>query len=417
MLKPLAGSILDCERIRADFPSLREGLVFLDSAASTLKPVQVVEAMSSFALERYANVHRGAYRLSVEATRAYEEAREVVASFIGALPEEVVFTYNATDALNRVALALALNRVVVGGDEIIVTEAEHNSNLLPWFNLSRLTGATLKIVPVDERGVPRWDRLLSSITGRTRLVAVGHVSNVTGAVAPVREIAREARRVGALLVVDGAQSVPHMPVDVRELGADFLAFSGHKMLGPTGIGVLWARRDLLEELDPPVAGGGTVRDVSSQAGALTVVWEDPPAKFEAGTPPVIEAVGLRAAVEYLAGIGMERVEAHERALARELAKALEDLGARVIGPPPGERSGIVSFTIPGVDPDAVGARLSAKGIAVRTGLHCAYLLHKRLGLHRGTVRASLYIYNCPRDVEKLVEAVREIMGSSRPPAP
>ena len=404
-----------CESVRQDFPELEErGVVYLDNAASTLKPVQVIEAMREFAGKRYANVHRGVHRLSVEASIEYEEAHSVVAGFIGARGmEEVVFLRNTTEALNTVALSLAVNGLVGRGDEIVISEAEHNSNLLPWYTLARLTGARLRLVPVDGEGVPMWDRIGEYLTERTRVVAIGHVSNVTGYRSPVARVAREAGQVGALVVVDGAQSVPHMPVNVSDLGADFLAFSGHKMLGPTGIGVLWGRRDLLEDLDPPAPGGGTVVDVSREEGGLRVEWEEPPWKFEAGTPPIIEAVGLAAAVKYLARLGMEWVERHEQILTKAALEMLEEAGAVIVGPRDARlRAGIVSFNIPGVEADHVGLALSDRGIAVRTGRHCAFLLHKRLGLS-GSVRASFYVYNCLSDVEALADAVRAVAAGFR----
>lgn len=409
-----------CDSIRGDFPEIRtRGVVYLDNAASTLKPVQVLQAMDDFARTRYANVHRGVHRLSVEASIEYERAHEIVGSFIGARGmEEVVFLRNTTEALNTVALSLAASGIVESGDEIVVSEAEHNSNLLPWRALARLTGAKLSIVPVNEEGVPEWERLAEYVSERTRVVAVGHVSNVTGYKAPVARIAREARQVGALVVVDGAQSVPHMPVDVRQIGVDFLAFSGHKMLGPTGIGVLWGRRDLLEELEPPAPGGGTVADVRLESGMVRVEWEEPPWKFEAGTPPIIEAVGLAAAVEYLKGLGMEWVESHEEELTRLALDLLEEIGVDIVGPKEAsKRAGIVSFNLPGVDPHHVGLALSDRSIAVRTGKHCAFLLHQKLGL-AGSVRASFYIYNCPEDVEALARAVGEVAAGFRgaPPA-
>lgn len=404
--------MLSCDDVRSEFPALRGGLVFLDSAASTLKPARVVEAMRAFALERYANVHRGLYRLSLEATRAYEEAHRVVASLIGARSEEIVFTSGTTASIQLAAELLASNGILQSGDEIVTSVAEHHSNLLPWARIARRVGARLRLIPVDGRGRPRWDLLDEYMSGRARVVAVGHVSNVTGYESPIREIARTAHRHGAIVVVDGAQSVPHMPISVEELGADMLAFSGHKMLGPTGIGVLWIRGGLARSLEPPLGGGGTVSRVRVRGEQVEVEWEEPPLRFESGTPPIIEAVGLAEAARMLMEVGLERVAAHERELVGAVLEELSRIpGVGIVGPEsPEERRGIVSFTVEGMDPDLVGASLSRRGIAVRTGLHCAHPLHDALGLPGGSVRASLYLYNCPGDVEALARALRAFLA-------
>ena len=404
--------MLSCDEIRSEFPALRGGLVFLDSAASTLKPARVVEAMSRFALERYANVHRGLYRLSLEATKAYEEAHSVVASLIGARSEEIVFTSGTTASIQLAAQLLAYNGILRSGDEIVTSVSEHHSNLLPWARIARQVGAKLRLIPVDRVGRPRWDLLDEYMSDRTKVVAAGHVSNVTGYESPIREIARTAHRHGAIVVVDGAQSVPHLPISVDELGADMLAFSGHKMLGPTGIGVLWIRGSLARSLEPPLGGGGTISRVRIRDGEVEIEWEEPPLRFEAGTPPIIEAVGLAEAVRMLMEIGMDRIAAHEREL---VAAALEGLSRipqiEIVGPAsPEERRGIVSFSAGSMDPDLVGAYLSRRGIAVRTGLHCAHPLHDAIGRSEGSVRASFYLYNCPSDVEALVSALRTLLA-------
>jgi cysteine desulfurase/selenocysteine lyase len=405
---------LDCRVVRQDFPELMvRGVAYLDSAASSLKPRSVMEAMMAFMERSYANVHRGVYSISMEASRAYEEAHEIVARFINARSwDEVVFVKNTTEALQLLALTLAFNNVIGRGDEIIVTEADHHSNILPWVRVARMVGARVKLLPVDGNGIPRWELLEEMVGERTRVVAFSHASNVTGYVSDARRVARIAHSVGALVAVDGAQSVPHMKVDVRDLEIDFLAFSGHKMLGPTGIGVLWGRRDLLENLEPPLGGGGTVKRVRLGDGGVSVEWDELPWRFEAGTPPIVEAVGLAEAARYLEKLGMENVESHERRLTEYTLKRLEELGGeiRVLGPrDPKVKLGIVAFNVGNIDPSMVGLWLDQHGVAVRTGLHCAHILHDRLGAPHGSVRASFYIYNCPEDVDKLAESIEELL--------
>lgn len=405
--------MLDCAAVREDFEIIsREGIAYLDNAASTLKPRQVIEAMVRFMRESYANVHRGIHRLSVRASTAYESAHETVAKFIGASSwEEVVFLRNTTEASQLLVEALVANGVIEEGDEVVLTEAEHHSILLPWLRATRRVGAVPRIIPVNDEGVPKWGMLDELLSEKTKAVVFAHVSNVTGYVTDVKEVVRKARSVGAFVVLDAAQSVPHMPVDVRGLGIDFALFSGHKMLGPTGIGVLWGKIDLLRELEPPLGGGGSVRDVRLAGDEAVVEWDDPPWKFEAGTPPIVEAVGLAEAAKYLRRLGMENVARHERELtARALAGISSTGGVEIVGPKePSRRHGIVSFIVRGHSPDAVGAWLDVRKIAVRTGKHCAHPLHYRLGLD-GTVRASFYIYNCVDDVERLVSALREYVA-------
>jgi len=405
---------MDCKSIRLDFPELqRRNVAYLDSAASSLKPRVVIEAMKEFMEYSYANVHRGVYSISMEASRAYENAHEIVARFINARSwDEVIFVRNTTEAVQLAALTLAFNNVIGEGDEIIVTEADHHSSLLPWIRVARLKRARVKIMPVDSQGVPRWELLDSMLSDRTRVVAFSHASNVTGYLSDARRIARVAHSVGALVVLDGAQSVPHTRFDVRELEVDFVAFSGHKMLGPTGIGVLWGRRDLLEGLEPPLGGGGTVKRVRLADSGVVVEWDDLPWRFEAGTPPIVEAVGLARAVEYLERIGMSSVEEHERDLVAYTLRRLEALGGmvRILGPlSPENRLGIVAFNVASIDPSMVGLWLDQHGVAVRTGLHCAHILHDRLGAPQGSVRASFYVYNCRDDVDRMVEALEELV--------
>ena len=402
-------SPLDIEAIRADFPILSRQvrgrpLVYLDSAATSQKPLPVLEAMETFYRRSNANIHRGIHLLSEEATEAYEEAHRKVAEFIGAESwREVIFTRNTTESINLVAYTWG--RTHIGpGDEILLTEMEHHSNLVPWQLLAREKGARLRFIPVDEAGRLDLSRLDELITPRTRLVACTMMSNVLGTIPPLRRIADAAHAVGAIVLVDGAQGVPHMPTDVKALGADFLAFSGHKMCGPTGVGVLWGRRELLEEM-PPFLGGG---DMILRVDWYTAEWNELPWKYEAGTPAIAEGIGLGAAVDYLRGIGMEAVRAHEEAIVAYALERLEEVpGVRVYGPPAEERGGVVAFTLEGAHPHDISTLLDREGIAVRAGHHCAMPLHKKLGLG-ATTRASFYIYSVPSEVDRLVEALYRV---------
>ena len=362
--------------VRGDFPVLARTvnghpLVYLDSAATAQKPIQVIEAIARFYREANANVHRGLYALSVEATELYENARKRIAALIGARPEEVIFTRGTTESLNLLAYSLGEARVREG-DGILVTVMEHHANLIPWQELARRKGAALSAVRITPDGELDMDDFRRRLSARTAVVAVTHISNVLGTINPIPEISREAHRVGALVVVDAAQSIPHLPVDVRELGCDFLAFSGHKMLGPTGIGVLWGRRELLEAMPPFLTGGEMIREVWIDRAT----WNDLPYKFEAGTPPIAQAVGLGAAVEYLAGLGMEEVRRHEEELTGLL---LEGLKAReyveIYGPhEPQKRGGVVAFNLRGIHPHDVATLLDQEGIAIRAGHHLS-LIH------------------------------------------
>ncbi|HHH41592.1 MAG TPA: cysteine desulfurase [Chloroflexi bacterium] len=409
---------MNVEAIRADFPILSrqvrgQPLVYLDSAATSQKPLPVLEAMETFYRRSNANIHRGIHLLSEEATEAYEEAHRKVAEFIGAESwREVIFTRNTTESINLVAYTWG--RTHIGpGDEILLTEMEHHSNLVPWQLLAQEKGARLRFIPVDEAGRLDLSRLDELITPRTRLVACTMMSNVLGTIPPLRRIADAAHAVGAIVLVDGAQGVPHMPTDVKALGADFLAFSGHKMCGPTGVGVLWGRRELLEEM-PPFLGGG---DMILRVDWHTAEWNELPWKYEAGTPAIAEGIGLGAAVDYLRGIGMEAVRAHEEAIVAYALERLEEVpGVRVYGPPAEERGGVVAFTLEGAHPHDISTLLDREGIAVRAGHHCAMPLHKKLGLG-ATTRASFYIYSVPSEVDRLVEAlyrVKAIFHRRRP---
>ena len=408
---------LDVEVIRADFPVLartvRNGnpLVYLDSGATSQKPVQVLDAERSFYELHNSAAHRGTHLLGEEATDVYEGARAKVAAFIGADVGEVVFTKNATEAINLVAYAMS-NATVTGGssrfrvlpgDEILITEMEHHANLVPWQQLCERTGATLRWLSVTPDGRLDLDDLDRMITGRTKLVAVTHQSNVTGTIPPVTDIARAAHEKGALVLADAAQSVPHQPVDVAALGADFLAFSGHKMLGPYGIGVLFGRADLLEAM-PPFLTGGSMIEVVRMEGSTFL---PPPQRFEPGVPAVAEAAGLGAAVDYLSGLGMSAVAAHEESLTAHALDALREInGVRILGPDTTkDRGGAVAFEVEGVHPHDVGQVLDELGVAVRTGHHCAWPLHRALGVQAST-RATFYVYNTHAEVEALADGIR-----------
>nr|HID13531.1 cysteine desulfurase [Anaerolineae bacterium] len=399
---------LDPLALRADFPILArkvhgKPLAYLDNAASAQKPRAVIEALDEFYRVHYANVHRGVHILSEEATAAYEGARDKVAAFINAPARcGVIFTRNTTEAINLVAYTWG--RANVGpGDRVVVTEMEHHSNLVPWQLLTREVGAELTYVSVTDEGGLDLESLDRLLQGPVKLVAFTHVSNVLGTVNPAREIVVRAHAAGARVLVDAAQSVPHLPVDVRALDCDFLAFSGHKMCGPTGIGVLYGRPGLLKEMEPFLAGGGMIRRVKR----TNATWNDLPWKFEAGTSAIAEAVGLGAAVDYLSAVGMDAVWAHEQELATYALERLAEVpGVRVIGPPAGERSGVVAFTIASIHPHDLAQALDWEGVAIRAGHHCAQPLHERFGLE-ATARASFYLYNTREEVDRLVEGIKK----------
>ncbi|HEX7241561.1 MAG TPA: cysteine desulfurase, partial [Longimicrobiaceae bacterium] len=381
-----------------------------DNAATSQKPRVVLDALERFYRRDNANVHRGLHELSNRATEAYEGARLKVAGLFGiADPAELLWTRGTTEGLNLVANAWGAANLGPG-DEVLLTVMEHHSNLVPWQLLARRTGARLRFLDVDDQGRLDLSALDELLTERTRLVSVGHVSNALGTVNPVREIAARARIVGAVTVVDGAQSAPHLPVDVPSLGCDFYAFSGHKMCGPTGIGGLWGRRELLEVM-PPFLGGGDMIDVVELEGST---WAPLPHKFEAGTPHIAGAVGLGAAADFLAGIGRDAILAHERALVGYALERLAEVpDLKVWGPhDPAERSGVVSFTLADVHPHDLATILDARGVAVRAGHHCAQPLMRRLGVS-STARASFYLYNTRADADRLVEGLhhaRDLFG-------
>lgn len=397
------------ERCRPDFPILQRAirgrpLIYLDSAASSQKPRQVIDAISAYYRRSHANVHRSIHTLGEEATELLESARDRVRAFIGASSrEEIIFTRGTTEAINLVAQAVG--RTLSPGDEVVVTEMEHHSNLIPWQLLCRDRGTALRSVPVKDDGFLDMEALGRTLTSRTRLVAVTHVSNVLGTINPVAEIASASRAAGALVLVDGAQAVPHIPVDMEAVGADFYAFSGHKMLGPTGIGVLYGRRRALERLDPVWGGGEMVKEVWIDRAQ----WNDLPWRFEPGTPPIAGAVGLAAAVEYLGKMGMAEVSAHERSLVAMLIERLSSMkDVTLYGPrDPEARGAAVAFNVEGLHPHDAAALLDEEGIAVRAGHHCAQPLMRRLGVV-GTVRASFSVHSTPSEVDALAGAVSRL---------
>jgi cysteine desulfurase/selenocysteine lyase len=405
---------LDVGRIRADFPILsetvRDGrpLVYLDNAATSQKPRQVIDAISRFYTSENANIHRGLHYLSERATTAYDAAREKVARFLGAgSPSEIVFTRGTTEAINLVAQSWGRS-TLRPGDEVLVTGMEHHANLVPWQLVCEQTGATFRAVPITDRGeldLDAFDRLL---TERTRLFAVGHVSNALGTVNPVRELAARARARGAVVLVDGAQSAPHRPIDVAELGCDFFACSGHKLFGPTGIGVLYGRKAILDGMPPWQTGGDMIERVTLER----TTWAAPPARFEAGTPPIAEVLGLAAAIDYVEWVGLAAIGKWEGEL---LARATELVGAlpgvRIIGTAR-EKAGVLSFVLEGIHPHDVGTVLDDEGVAVRAGHHCAQPVMQRFGIP-ATVRASFAFYNTPDEIEVLVRGVvraRKVFG-------
>ena len=396
--------------LRAQFPILQRrvhgrSLVYLDNAATTQKPRTVIQTLDRYYREYNANVHRGVHTLSEEATAAYEEARQRVARFIHApSPRQVIFTRNATEAINLVAYSWGAAHLGPE-DEVLITEMEHHSNIVPWQILQERLGFTLRYVPMTDQGTLDLERLDELLTERTRLFAFVHVSNVVGTVNPVERLIAAARQVGARVLVDASQSVPHMPVDVQALDPDFLVFSGHKMCGPTGIGVLYGRRELLEAMDPFLGGGDMIREVTLQGSR----WNELPYKFEAGTPAIAQAIGLGAAVDFLAQVGMDWIWQHEHTLTRYAYERLAEIeGLRILGPGPEQRGGLVAFTLEGIHPHDVAAILDREGIAVRAGHHCAQPIHDRYGI-AASARASFYLYNTLEEVDRLVEGLEKVI--------
>ena len=399
---------LDTAAIRRDFPILErevygKRLAYLDNTATTQKPVQVLDALEDFYRTYNANVHRGVYRMAEEATEKYEGARAAVARFLNARSQrEIVFTRGTTESINLVSNSWG-RKNVGKGDVIVSTEMEHHSNMVPWQLLAEEKGAALRYIPVDGHGRLDLSGLDRILEGRVKILAVAHMANAIGTINPVEELIRRAHAVGALVLVDGAQSVPHLGCDVRALDCDFLAFSGHKMLAPTGIGALYAKREILEAMPPLFGGGEMIREVTLQGST----WNDVPFKFEAGTMNIGGAIGLAAAVNYLEGLGVDAIRRHDAELTVQTMEGLGAIpGLTIYGPPASERGGIVSFTLEGIHAHDVAAVLDREGIAVRAGHHCTMPLHAKFGV-AATTRASFYVYNVPEEVERLIAGVRK----------
>lgn len=408
-----APAAVDVDRLRADFPILAERvngrpLVYLDNGATTQKPRVVIDALASYYEHDNANVHRGVHTLSRRATDAYDAARVTVQRFVNAAsPDEIVFVRGTTEAINLVAFSHARPRLVPG-DEIVVTAMEHHSNIVPWQLTCEATGAKLVVIPIDDTGALRMDRAEELIGPRTRVVAVTHVSNALGSIVPVARIVELAHRHGAVVLVDGAQAVSHVAVDVQALGCDFYAFSGHKIFGPTGIGVLWGRAPLLAAMPPWQGGGDMIRTVAFEK----TTYADPPFRFEAGTPDIAGAIGLAVALDYVAGIGLDAIAAHEEHLLADATQRLLAIPGLTIVGTAVDKASIVSFTVDGIHPHDIGTVLDQEGVAIRAGHHCAMPVMKRFGIS-GTARASFALYNSRADVDALaagIESARRLFA-------
>ncbi len=396
------------ESIRAEFPILSRQvqgapLSYLDNGATVQKPTAVIDAVDEYYREHNSNVHRGAHTLSAEATALYEGARTRVAGLLGASPREIVFTKNVTSAINLAAQGWGADNLGPG-DRIVLTEMEHHANIVPWHMIARRTGAVLDWVGIDDEGRLDREAMSAAIARGPKVVTMTHVSNVLGTVLPVAEVVAEAKAAGALTLIDGAQAVPRMPVDVREIDADFYCFTGHKLYGPTGIGVLYGRRQVLDAMEPFEGGGSMINKVSKDQ----ITWAEAPARFEPGTPPIAQAAGLGAAVEWVEGVGLEAIGAHERELTAYALPRLADVpGMTIFGPPDTtDREGLISFEIDGIHPHDVSEILDRHGVAVRAGHHCAQPLMKRLGVI-ATTRASFAAYNTTEEVDRLIEGLRD----------
>jgi len=402
----------DPATIRREFPTLEQSvngrpLVYLDNAATSQKPRVVLDALQAYYENDNSNVHRGIHELSRRATLAYEESRAKVADWVGAAePAEIIWTRGTTEAINLVSTAWGLDNVKEG-DEILISVLEHHSNIIPWQLLARRTGAVIKYIELDEQG--RWilDELPRLLTDRTKVVAISHVSNALGTVNPVKRVAAAAHEVGALVLVDGAQGAVHMKVDVQDLGVDCYAFSGHKMCGPTGIGALWARRDLLDSMEPYQGGGEMIHFVGRDESS----WATVPHKFEAGTPNIAGAIGMGAAIDFLSGVGMDAIAKHEHELLKYALERMNAVdGIRIYGPQsPDEHSALISFTLGDAHPHDISTILDSEGIAVRAGHHCAQLAMQHFGIS-ATARASIYLYNTESDIDRLIEGLEQVQG-------
>jgi cysteine desulfurase / selenocysteine lyase len=405
-----ADTRLDVQRVRADFPYLEElqngkPVAFLDSAASTQKPRQVLDAMRDFYEHSYANVHRGVYRLAERATEGYEGAREKVRGFVNApSTREIVFTRSATEGINLVAYAWGLDNLGPG-DVVVITELEHHSNFVPWQFVANRTGASFKHIPIDDAGELQLDSLDEiAASGNVKVVANNLVSNSLGTINPVERLAAWAHEQGAIMVVDAAQAAPHRPIDVQALGCDFLAISSHKLCGPSGVGAIWGRAELLEQMSPFNLGGEMIRSVALDRTS----WNELPYKFEAGTPAIAEAYGFGVAIDYLTEIGLDSIAAHEHELTEYALDRLAELEwVRVFGPPVERRAGIISFDVGGIHPHDVAQILDWEGVAVRAGHHCTQPLMSRLGV-AATTRASFYLYTIPEEIDRLVDGLHKV---------
>lgn len=399
--------MFDVEKVRDDFPILsrevRPGtpLIYLDSAASSQKPSQVIETMDTYYRQFHANVHRGIHQLSEEATNAYEGARAKIARFINAPEvEQIIYVRNATEGVNLIAQSWGRSQLKEG-DEILLTEMEHHANLVPWQMVAEETGATIRYLPFDQNGTLDLEALPTLLSERTKVFSFTAMSNVFGTITPAKRLVEAAHDAGAIAVVDAAQSVPHLAVDVQDLDCDFLVFSGHKMCGPTGIGILYGRRELLEMMPPFLGGGDMIRRVTLEGST----WNDLPWKFEAGTPSIAEAIGLGAAVDYLSALGMDAVHEHEQFIVNYALEALSEIdGIRLLGPPASQRGGVAAFTLAGIHPHDIAQILDEDGIAIRAGHHCAMPLHQKLQLS-ASARASFYLHTTAAEIDKLVEGL------------
>lgn len=403
------------ELLRKDFPILERKingypLIYFDNAASSLKPIQVVEEISNFYLYHYSNIHRGVHVLSEEATEMYEKSRLDIAKFINASPEEIIFVRNATEAINLVSLHFST--CIQGNVNVVISDMEHHSNIVPWIILKKKNSSVdIRVASITSEGILDLSSLEDKVDENTILVSITHVSNVLGTINPVKEICEIAHENNAYCLIDGAQSVPHMPINVKELNIDFLAFSSHKMLGPTGLGVLYVKREILDEIEPIYGGGGMISYVHCNDKGCIASWASPPEKYEAGTPHIAGVIGLASAIEYLERTGMNKIKLHEEKLTEYMLEKIQEIrGVRIAGPLDyRKRSGIVSFAVEKFSPHEVALLLSSRGIAVRSGYHCAQPLHEKLGFLEGTVRASFYLYNLPWEIDEFCRILKEFI--------